>query len=183
MIEYKKSNTQNIREISEMIAETSVEFYEYLLSESDLSIYDYSYAVSKETNLSRYTDVAILKYKVLAMAFSYDSKYHVINEKMRESFSPNILSGLKECYENVIENTLFLDTLYVVEEYRKRGIAKKLLSITFDKARISGFKGVSLFTLVKNKGAVNLYKSFGFQIENSFDLVPSEKAYLFYKDV
>jgi ribosomal protein S18 acetylase RimI-like enzyme len=183
MIEYRKAKKQHIRKLSEMIAETSVEFYEYLLSEKDLSIYDYSYEVSLGTDLSRYTDVALLEDKVLAMAFSYGSKYHIINEKMRESFSPNILNGLKECYENVIEDTLFLDSLFVAKDHRKKGIAKKLLSIVFDDARKNGLKGVSLFTLVKNKNAVNLYKNFGFSIENTFNLVPYEKAYLFYKKV
>ncbi|MCP3924318.1 MAG: GNAT family N-acetyltransferase [Desulfobacterales bacterium] len=183
MIKYLQAKKEHTRKISQMIVETSFEYYEYLFSEMDLDICDFVYQEFLENSFTDDIDVGMHRDKIVSMVFSYDSKYHIIDQHMRDSFSGKILDGLKESYENVINDTLFLDSIFVSEDYRKKGIAKELLLMTFDKAKKNGFKGVSLFTLTKNENAVNLYKSFGFKIENTFRLIPSEKAYLFYKPI
>ncbi len=62
-----------------------------------------------------------------------------------------------ELYEGRI---LFLE---VDENYRRKGIARKLLSYAIDDLKKRGYPVVRLMTRADNAGAVKLYKSYGFK--------------------
>ncbi len=61
---------------------------------------------------------------------------------------------------SLIYDRLEIDYIYVKEEYRKQGIASKLLEYLFKKYGFS----CSLEVRVDNKEAINLYKKFNFEI-------------------
>ena len=62
--------------------------------------------------------------------------------------------------------------LYVVPEYRRRGIAKKLLEQAQIWAKIRGDRQIGLQVFPQNQAAVNLYQKMGFQIQSISMLKP-----------
>ncbi|MEB3312370.1 MAG: GNAT family N-acetyltransferase [Snowella sp.] len=56
--------------------------------------------------------------------------------------------------------------LYVVPEYRRRGIAKALLQQAQDWATARGDRQIGLHVFPQNQAAINLYQQFGFQTQS-----------------
>lgn len=65
----------------------------------------------------------------------------------------------KECFED----EFYIDTVSVFEEFRGCGIAKELFSFIEKKAKILGFKKVSLLVDFENLKALKLYEKIGFK--------------------
>lgn len=66
--------------------------------------------------------------------------------------------------KRVIENDkkgYLVDGLYVLEDYRRHGIAKKLVDYALKLIKDSEF--ININVMADNKNAINLYKSFGFR--------------------
>ena len=66
--------------------------------------------------------------------------------------------------KRVIENDkkgYLVDGLYVLEDYRRQGIAKKLVDYALKLIKDSEF--ININVMADNKNAINLYKSFGFK--------------------
>jgi ribosomal protein S18 acetylase RimI-like enzyme len=63
---------------------------------------------------------------------------------------------------------LILNDLYVAEEYRRVGVARKLMEAAKAFAQISGAVSLSLETAPDNAEARALYESLGYQVEEGF---------------
>ena len=75
----------------------------------------------------------------------------------------DIINGyiyLKRVIENDKKGYL-VDGLYVLEDYRRQGIAKKLVDYALKLIKDSEF--ININVMADNKNAINLYKSFGFR--------------------
>lgn len=70
----------------------------------------------------------------------------------------------------------YIDSIAVHPNYRKKGLGKKLLMIARKRALKKGFKKVSLIVKPKNKGAIKLYKSSGYNMDGTVDM-PSTDYY------
>ena len=75
------------------------------------------------------------------------------------------------------ENGYLLDGLYVNEDFRNKGIARKLLDEVIKEILLIGDYKIFINVLKENVVAYNLYKSFGFIIEKEDKL----KYYMIYK--
>lgn len=64
-------------------------------------------------------------------------------------------------------DTYLLDGLYVLEEYRNKKIAKKLITVALEKCQVLGAKYVDINVMKENKIALELYKQFDF---NEFEM-------------
>ena len=70
----------------------------------------------------------------------------------------------------------YIDSIAVHPNYRKNGLGKKLLMVARKRAFKKGFKKVSLIVKPKNKGAIKLYKSSGYNMDGTVDM-PSTDYY------
>lgn len=70
----------------------------------------------------------------------------------------------------------YIDSIAVHPKYRKKGLGKKLLMTARKKAIKKGFNKVSLIVKPKNKGAIKLYKSSGYNMDGTVDM-PSTDYY------
>lgn len=70
----------------------------------------------------------------------------------------------------------YIDSIAVHPNYRKNGLGKKLLMVARKRALKKGFKKVSLIVKPKNKGAIKLYKSSGYNMDGIVDM-PSTDYY------
>ena len=59
-----------------------------------------------------------------------------------------------------------LDDLYVLPEFRRRGVGKKLVVECLNKMKAAGVKAIRLQVLKDKKAAVKLYEKLGFKIYN-----------------
>ncbi len=109
------------------------------------------------------TVVAFNDSDITAMAVSYHSKFHGINEEMRLFFPKERLAHLEELFNSRIENSLYIDALAVREKYRKIGIGKKLLHEMEEKAKGMNLFALSLIAFEENNDAMNLYMNYGFK--------------------
>ncbi|RIE04906.1 GNAT family N-acetyltransferase [Cohnella faecalis] len=67
-----------------------------------------------------------------------------------------------------IKRSLILNDLFVHSDFRRRGIAEKLLHAAKSYAIETGAKALSLSTASDNESAQRLYESFGFEKDTSF---------------
>ena len=61
------------------------------------------------------------------------------------------------------EHAYIINGIYVEEEYRKRGIATKLIEESLKILKEKNIKIIDINAFCKNEAAMNLYKKFGFK--------------------
>lgn len=83
-----------------------------------------------------------------------------LNIDFNESFE---LDGTPLPEREADNGDLYIESIAVFEAYRGRGIASQLMTYIFDKARVTGYKQVSLNCEVDNEGAMKLYEKLGFK--------------------
>lgn len=69
------------------------------------------------------------------------------------------------CKTDAAHDYCNIGNMMVKKEFRAKGIGRQLMLKMLSKARELGFSRAKLKVAVDNTAAVNLYKSFGFQIE------------------
>lgn len=77
----------------------------------------------------------------------------------------------------------YFGNLYVLEEYRKQGLAKKLVFESFDFAKKNGFKTILLHVAKDNVPAIKLYESCGFEYTGASKLLGEEDTYEMRKSI
>ena len=93
---------------------------------------------------------------------------------MRNFFPADRLAHLQQVLGGRIEDSLYLDTLCVEENYRGNGIGAELISLTQRKAVEEGFNALSLIALADNTDAHRLYFRCGFEIVSPIEMAPHE---------
>ncbi|HWT37539.1 MAG TPA: GNAT family N-acetyltransferase [Paraburkholderia sp.] len=73
------------------------------------------------------------------------------------------VAGLRRYPLRPVQQKGFLWGLFVVQEHRRSGIARSLISAAVDQARAMGLAQIALNTGVDNAGAIALYRSAGFE--------------------
>ena len=81
------------------------------------------------------------------------------------------------------EKTCELKRLYVKPEYRRKGIAEKLLDRIIEEARETGYSYMVLDTMPALKEAIRLYEKKGFYRIEKYNNNPFEKMLFYRKDL
>ncbi len=71
-------------------------------------------------------------------------------------------------YYTWVGKSLYIDDIYVKQEYRGMGIGKQLLNIVLDYARKEGMNRVRWQVLNWNKHAIEFYKKYGVELDNEW---------------
>lgn len=106
---------------------------------------------------------------------AYSNIYHKIDDEMRSFIPGERLQEFEEFYDSRVENSLLINAMYVDEEFRRKGIANKLLAMVREEAGAMGFDKLSLFVLADNIPAQKLYLSNGFKTVKEIAFHDSEK--------
>lgn len=133
---------------------TAEEFHRFMTSLVKVENSQYSY---------RNTIVAADKEKVVGALVSYDGAHL---HELRTAFIDGMKSVFGKDFSQIDDETatgeLYLDSLAVNPDYRKRGIASRLLLASAEKARRLGIPRVGLLVDQSNPSAEHLYRSVGF---------------------
>lgn len=167
-ITYKKAQPQDCNQIAELMniaADGLLNFFfddlvpgadaldvvaKALLHENP-TIYYPNYLLAKDGN------------NILGAMGSYDAKYNRITEEMRDFIPADRLEKSAPMFNSRVDDTLYIESLAVYEQYRSHGIATRFLELAEQKANDMGLKGVSLHVFDGNTKAKRLYEKFGFE--------------------
>jgi ribosomal protein S18 acetylase RimI-like enzyme len=118
--------------------------------------------------------VAVSESAVIGVALSYPSEHHGVTEALRAFVPRDRLDHLAAFYEARVENSLYLDSLAVFEEFRGQGVGSRLISLTKEKTLAAGFDTVSLIALADNAPALSVYQRHGFEVVAEIPVAPHE---------
>ena len=113
------------------------------------------------------TLVAVDGDKVVGISVSYDgSKLHELRRPFLELALKYIGKDHSGMYDETQAGELYLDSLAVLPEYRRHGIASRLIRATKERADRMGLPCVGLLVDKGNPDGEVLYASVGFQYAN-----------------
>jgi len=125
-----------------------------------------------ETGYDSYKNAIVAEYnkEIIGIVYSYPAKFHGITEETRNFFPSDRLTFLAEFFNSRVEDSLFLDSIYVDEKYRGQGIGNRLIALTKQKAAQNGYKQLSLMVMNDNKTARLAYDRNNFKIVKHIDV-------------
>jgi len=121
-----------------------------------------------------YKNAIIAEYQgnIIGVVYSYPAAFHGISDETRQFFPSDRLHHLAEFYHSRVENSLFLDSIYVDEKFRGQGVGSQLIALTKRKAKEQGYKQLSLMVMSDNVVARSTYERHGFYIVKHIELQP-----------
>lgn len=139
-----------------------------------------------------FTNFAIYNNRISGMVLSYsfeDLKRVSINtgylliKIMKFDFIKNLEKFIKSFLKLSIikKDEYYISNIAVYPEFRGLGIGKELLLFAENRAKEKNLKKLSLDVEKENKKAIEIYKNFGFMIDNEFNLNFHENIFSFYK--
>jgi len=125
-----------------------------------------------ETDHDSYTNAIVAEYQgdIIGIVYSYPAKFHGISEETRSFFPKDRLMFLADFFNSRVDNSLFLDSIYVDEKFRGRGIGNRLIALTKQKALENGHKQLSLMVMNDNIIARRAYERNNFKIVKHIDV-------------
>ena len=115
----------------------------------------------------RNTLVAMDEDKVVGISVSYDGgKLHQLRQTFIETAKEHIGKDHSGMDDETQAGELYLDSLAVLPEYRRRGIASRLIRATKERADKMGLPCVGLLVDKGNPDGEALYASIGFKYVN-----------------
>lgn len=125
--------------------------------------------VKREDSQYSYTNtlVAVADNKVVGIAVSYDGgRLHELRQVFIQAAKEYIGKDHSGMDDETQAGELYLDSLAVMPEYRRQGIAQRLLKATKEKANKMGLPYVGLLVDKGNPAGEKLYASVGFRYAN-----------------
>lgn len=108
---------------------------------------------------------------ILGHIMSYDSKYFYPSDEMKQFLPSDHYKWLNQYHKiGVPDNSLYIESLAVIQEYRSKGIGKELVECAVQQAKSNAYKKVSLFVFEDNKRGQKFYEREGFKLIEKFNL-------------
>ena len=172
----RKEDCPKLAELVYIASDGVVEFLFHDLIAGVSPIQMVTHNLEKDTGYYTYknTFVAEDDSGVIGVSFYYPAQYHVISDEMRSFFPADRIEHLEHILSGRVDDSLYIDTLCVDENFRGNGIGRELISLTRQKAIDQGFDSLSLIALADNTDAHRLYFRCGFEIVSSVEMEPHE---------
>ena len=101
-------------------------------------------------------------------------KLYILGDIFCIKDNKNIIGLIAGYSNNTKDKTGYISVLAILNKYRGKGLASKLVNVFLDNAKKNGMNTVFLYTLASNVNAVKLYKRLGFyevELKNNDDYV------------
>ena len=173
-IQYKSGQQQDCSQIADWINSIGHGHIEYLLNGlvPGRSALQHLASVLHEDEhyCYRNVDLAIDRNRIIGLVFSYISDANELTSEMHSILSKDRIQWMQYFSDNQVKNSWYINTLGVVNEFRRQGIARKLLDQVSKRALQNEIQCLSLHVYENNTEAINLYESCGFTEEERVDL-------------
>ncbi|MDF2636500.1 MAG: GCN5-related N-acetyltransferase [Pelosinus sp.] len=129
-------------------------------------------SIEERQGTDSYENAIVAEYQdnIIGVVYSYSAKFHGITDSTRSFFPGDRLAFLKDFYNSRVEDSWFLDSIYVDEEFRGAGIGSKLIQLTKQRAKDNGLTKLSLMVMADNAVARRTYERNGFGIVKHIDV-------------
>lgn len=136
-----------------------------------------THGLQDEKSYNSYKNVTVAEYnhKIVGMIQPYSYIHHRIHDEMKSFLPEERLEQFKEFFNSRVDNSLFINALFVDEKFRRKGIGTAFISLAREKAKSLDFDKLSLFVLSDNVTAQKLYHSNGFKIMKKIDFKDAAK--------
>jgi GNAT superfamily N-acetyltransferase len=187
-LKFRRSNKKDHSVISSFVIESSDGIFDFINNKSN---YIYSKKLielefcGKTSNIS-HKNCYLLEYEneiISAIILFPSILYKIPNYIFLEEADKNYL---KKFYRYDLSESILIHTLYTKEEYRKNGLATKMIDFAKKISIKNNFYKLCLFVWKENKNAYNFYLNYGFYpaevacIEKPPDLKKSDLRVLMY---
>lgn len=165
---YRKAHNNECSMLAEYIHYASDGVLDYLFKDTipGMTVAQLlTFGLQDEQRHNSYEEVIVAEYnnKIIGMIQAYSNIHHKIDDEMRSFIPGERLEQFEEFYNSRVDNSFLINAMYVDEEYRRKGIANKLISMVREEAKSYGFDKLSLFVLSDNMSAQKLYHCNGFK--------------------
>ena len=131
-ISYRTGRKEDCPKLAELVYIASdgvVEFLFHDLINGVSSIRMVAHNLEKDSGYYTYKNTIVAEEKsgVIGVSFYYPARYHVISDEMRSFFPADRIEHLKHILSGRVENSLYIDTLCVDENFRGSGIGGELV--------------------------------------------------------
>lgn len=193
-IKYRNAQKEDCSKIAQYINYASDGLLDFLFEDNAggmTTTQILNYGLENEDGYDSYKSVIVAEYNldVIGIVQAYSSMHHKIDEEMRIFFSKEKLEQFKEFYESRVDNSFLINAMFVNEDFRRKGIGAKFISLTKIKAKSLGFDKLSLFVLADNISAQKVYQVNGFkkvkeiQLEGNININYKGQIYLMSCDI
>lgn len=130
----------------------------------------------KKTDNDSYENAIVAEHEgdVIGIVYSYPAKFHGISEETRSYFSSDKLTYLADFFNSRVENSWFLDSIFVNEKFRGEGVGSKLIELTKQKAKENGYHQLSLMVMADNSVARYTYERNKFTVVKHINIKEHE---------
>jgi len=172
---YRSGKLEDCSKIAEGINLASggiVEFLFHGLLDNNTAVGAMTTFLATETGYDSYKNAIVAEYQgeIVGIVYSYPAKFHEISEDAKNFFPKDRLALLADFFNSRVENSLLLDSIYVDEKFRGRGIGNRLILLTKQKAQKNGHKQLSLMVMNENIIARRAYERNNFKIVKHIDV-------------
>lgn len=112
--------------------------------------------------------------RALGCALCYPAEDYGLPPVVRSMLPGKRLKPLQALFGSRLEGTFYLNTMVVAEEARGRGLARLLLDTVVGVAEESGASALTLHAWTDNEPAMQLYRSFGFEVVEMIAIEPTK---------
>jgi ribosomal protein S18 acetylase RimI-like enzyme len=153
-----------------------VEFLFHGLLGSYTAVQVMANSLQEKQGSDSYENAIVAEYQgnIIGVVYSYPAKFHGITENTRSFFPSDRLAFLGDFYNSRVEDSWFLDSIFVDDKFRGEGIGSKLIELTKQKARDHDYKQLSLMVMADNTVARRTYEKNNFRIFKHIDVQEHE---------
>ena len=173
-VEYKLGQQEDCSQIADWINSVGHGHIEYLLEglvPHRTALQQLAFVLNNDPVYSfRNVDLATDVSGIVGLIFSYHAQFNQESPEMQNTLSADRIQWMRYFSNNQVENSWYINTLGVVEAYRRQGIASHLLDLVAKRALQNSIQSLSLHVYVNNSEAIKFYESYGFVKEKEIDL-------------
>jgi ribosomal protein S18 acetylase RimI-like enzyme len=172
----KKKDCLRLAELDNIASQGAVNYLFHDLVPGFTPVQVVAHGLEGDDHPHSYRSAIVAEYnnEVVGMALSYPSRFHGVTEEMKGFFPAERLEHFKHFFSARVEDSLFLDALGVLPEFRGKGIGTELIHLTEKKAVENGHTVVSLMVFADNTEARRLYERCGFAVVETVELLPHD---------
>ena len=173
-IKYREAQKEDCPLLAEYIYYASDGVLEYLFKDiiPGMTVTQLlTHGLQDEKKYNSYKDVIVAEHnqKIVGMIQSYSTIYHRIDDEMKSFVPSERLEQFKEFYNTKVDHSLLINTMFVDEKFRRKGIGTAFISLAREKAKSLDFDTLSLYVLSDNVTAQKVYYYNGFKVIKEID--------------
>lgn len=181
-IEFRPAEAEESEEITNIIRETSGGLADFSLQGAIPMVPARKilhFQVMDEESPYHYGNVMVAANTSLqGMLLAYDWRKHSLSDMAKRYMKPQRLAVLQDLLQSADENSLYMNTLWIAEQYRGSGLADAFIDLAVLWAQEMELGCLCLHVWEQNARALGLYRRHGFVQTRRFVIPPHKSLHM-----